>query len=82
MGLAPWGRFRPSSGVFFRPFRGSASFVDLLFLFCLVFVVSLCASVCVCFVVAVRGGWPLGSRLWCLLWVCHFSIGILGQVLY
>ena len=25
-------------------------------------------------------GWPLGSRLWCLLWRCHFSIGILGQV--
>ena len=30
--------------------------MDLLFLFCLVFVVSLCASVCVCFKVAVRGG--------------------------
>ena len=27
-------------------------------------------------------GWPLGSRLWCLLWVCHFPIGILGQVWY
>ena len=27
-------------------------------------------------------GWPLGSRLWCLLWVCHFPIGILGQVCY
>ena len=26
--------------------------------------------------------WPLGSRLWCLLWVCHFPIGILGQVWY
>ena len=25
-------------------------------------------------------GWPLGSRLWCLLWVCYFPIGILGQV--
>ena len=23
-----------------------------------------------------------GSRLWCLLWVCHFPIGILGQVWY
>ena len=28
------------------------------------------------------GGWPLGSRLWCLLWVCRFPIGILGQVWY
>ena len=27
-------------------------------------------------------GWPLGSRLWCQLWVCHFPIGILGQVWY
>ena len=27
-------------------------------------------------------GWPLGSRLWCLLWVCHFPIGILGHVWY
>ena len=27
-------------------------------------------------------GWPLGSRLWCLMWVCHFPIGILGQVWY
>ena len=27
-------------------------------------------------------GWPLCSRLWCLLWVCHFPIGILGQVWY
>ena len=27
-------------------------------------------------------GWPLGSLLWYLLWVCHFSIGILGQVWY
>ena len=26
--------------------------------------------------------WPLGSRLWCILWVCHFPIGILGQVWY
>ena len=27
-------------------------------------------------------GSPLSSRLWCLLWVCHFPIGILGQVWY
>ena len=27
-------------------------------------------------------GWPLGSRSWCLLWVCHFPIGILSQVWY
>ena len=27
-------------------------------------------------------GWPLGCRLWCLLWVCHFLIGILDHVWY
>ena len=38
-----------------------------MFLFCLVFVVSLCASVYMCFVVTCwEKGWPLGSRLWCL----------------
>ena len=26
--------------------------------------------------------WPLDSRLWCLMWVCYFPIGILGQVWY
>ena len=42
--------------------------------------------VCVCLYVLcghlLGKGWPLGSRLWCLLWVCHFPIGILGQVWY
>ena len=27
-------------------------------------------------------GWPLGSSLLCLIEVCHFPIGILGQVWY
>ena len=27
-------------------------------------------------------GWPLGSPLWCLLWIGHFPIGILGQMWY
>ena len=42
--------------------------------------------VCVCLYVLcghlLGKGWPLGARLWCLLWVCHFPIGILGQVWY
>ena len=46
--------------------------------FCLVFVMPLCMSVYLCHV---GKGWPLGSHLWCLL-VCHFPIGILGQVWY
>ena len=45
-----------------------------------------CVSVHVCLYVLcghlLGKGWPLGSRLWCLLWVCHFPIGILGQVRY
>ena len=75
--LAPLNQFKPSSKIFNWPFQGGTSFVDLY-----VFVLS-----CVCYVFVLCGhllgkGWPLGSRLWCLLWVCHFPIGILGQVWY
>ena len=42
--------------------------------------------VCVCLYVLcghlLGKGWPLGSHLWCLLWVYRFPIGILGQVWY
>ena len=40
--------------------------MDHLCFFCLVFAVPLWLSVCVCLVVACLGGWPLGSRFWCL----------------
>ena len=42
--------------------------MDLLFLFCLVFAMPLCASVYMCLVVTCweLKGSPLGSRLWCL----------------
>ena len=81
--LAPLNRFKPSSKIFYWPFQGGTSFVDLL---CFCSVLCLLCFVRVCFYV-LRGhllgkGWPLGSRLWCLLWVCHFPIGILGQVWY
>ena len=80
---APLNRFKPSSKIFYCPFQGGTYFVDLLR-----FVLS-----CVCYVFVgvclyvlcghlLGKGWPLGSRLWCLLWVCHFPIGILGQVWY
>ena len=43
-----------------------------------------CAFVRVCLCVLcgrlLGGGWPLGSRLWCLLWVNRFPIGVLGWV--
>ena len=57
-----------------------------MFLFCLVFAVSLCASVCVCFVVACWGG-GVGADLLDLVCGVYcefvtFPIGILGQVWY
>ena len=81
--LAPLNRFKPSSKIFYWPFQGSTSFVDLL---CFCSVLCLLCFVRVCLYV-LRGhllgkGWPLGSRLWFLLWVCHFPIRILGQVWY
>ena len=81
--LAPLNWFKPSSKIFYWPFQGGTSFVDLL---CFCSVLCLLCFVRVCLYV-LRGhllgkGWPLGSRLWCLLWVCHFPIGILGQVWY
>ena len=65
--LAPLNRFKPSSKIFYWPFQGGTSFVDLLW-----FVLS-----CVCYVFMrvclyvlcghlLGKGWPLGSRLWCL----------------
>ena len=76
--LAPLNRFKPSSKIFYWPFQGGTSFVDLL---CFCSVLCLLCFVRVCLYVLcghlLGKGWPLGSRLWCLLWVCHFPIGIL-----
>ena len=81
--LAPLNRFKPSSKIFYWPFQGGTSFVDLL---CFCSVLCLLCFVRVCLYVLcghlLGKGWPLGSRLWCLLWVCHFPIGILGRVWY
>ena len=81
--LAPLNRFKPSSKIFYWPFQGGTSFVDLL-CFCSVLCLLCFVGVClyVLFGHLLGKGWPLGSRLWCLLWVCHFPIGILGQVWY
>ena len=81
--LAPLNRFKPSSKIFYWPFQGGTSFVDLL---CFCSVLCLLCFVRVSLYVLcghlLGKGWPVGSRLWCLLWVCHFPIGILGQVWY
>ena len=54
-----------------------------MYLFCLVFAMSLCASVYMCFVFTC---WERADLLalvcGVLLCVCHFPIGILGQVWY
>ena len=61
--LAPLNRFKPSSKIFYWPFQGGTSFVDLL---CFCSVLCLLCFVRVCLYV-LRGhllgkGWPLGSR--------------------
>ena len=50
-----------------------------MFLFCLVFAMSLCASVYMCFVGTC---WERADLLALVCGVCHFPIGILGQVWY
>ena len=79
MGLA----FKPSSKIFYWPFQGGTSFVDLLCFFCLVFAMLLWASVNMCLVVTC---WERAGLLALVcgvqLGVCHFPIGILGQVWY
>ena len=81
--LAPLNRFKPSGKIFYWPFQGGTSFVDLL-CFCSVLCLLCFVRVCVYVLCGhlLGKGWPLGSRLFCLLWVCHFPIGILGQVWY
>ena len=59
--------FKPSSKIFYWPFQGGISFVDLLYFFCLVFAMPLCVSVYIVPCGHLLGkGWPLRSHLWCL----------------
>ena len=83
--LAPLNRFKPSSKIFYWPFQGNTSFVDLLWFF------SFLCSLCLCERLFIWAMWsPAGKGLtsWLSficgvkLWVCHFSIGILGQMWY
>ena len=83
VGLSPLNQFKPSSKIFYWPFQGCSSFVDLLCFLCLVFSMPLWASVYMCLVVTC---WERADLLAIVcgvqLWVCQFPIGILGQVLY
>ena len=51
MRLAPLNRFKPSSKIFYWPFQGGTSFVDLLCFCSDLCLLCLCASVYMCFVV-------------------------------
>ena len=81
--LALLNGFKPSSKIFYWPFQGCTSFVDLyVFVLSCVGYVFVHACLYVLWGHLLGKGWPLGSRLWCLLWVCHFPIGIQGRVWY
>ena len=64
--LAPLNRFKPSSKIFYRPFQGGTSFVDLL-CFCPCCVCYAFVSVCLYVLCGhlLGKGWPLGTRLGC-----------------
>ena len=80
VGLVRWGWFKPSSKIFYWPFQGGPSFVDLLCLFCLVFAMPLRTSVYMCLVVTC---WERADLLALVFGVlCGFPIVILGQVWY
>ena len=77
--FAPWNWFKLSSKIFYLPFQGGTSFVDILcfFLSCVCY-----AFVRVCLFVPcghlLGKGWPLGSRLWCIsvsLSLSHWNHG-------
>ena len=79
--LAPFNWFKPSSKIFYWPFQVLLWIFHVFVLSCVCYVfVSVCLYVL--WGNLLGKGWSLGSRLWCLLWVCHFPIGILGQVWY
>ena len=63
----PWNWFKPSSKIFLT---GHSKLVLLLWIICVIYVLCLSRlwSVHCCLVVTCWGkGWPLGSRLWCLI---------------
>ena len=80
--LAPLNCFKPSIKIFYWPFKGGTSFVDLL-CFSVLCLLCLCVHLLMCFVVTCWERDDL-SALVCgvLLWICHFPIGIHGQVWY
>ena len=74
--LAPWNWFKPPV----KYFTDRSKTVLLLWIF--LWFVSVLCLLCLCARLFICALWSLASRLWCLLWVCHFPIGILCQVWY
>ena len=86
---APWNWFKPSSKIFYWPFQGGTSFVDILCVFFLFCGMPLCASVYMCLVVTfweradllahICGDcefvtFPLVSCVRCGIWLYRFLI--------
>ena len=64
--FAPWNWNKPSSKIFYWPFQGGTSFVDLLCFCSVLCLLCLCTRVFICACGHLLGkGWPLGSRLLC-----------------
>ena len=65
--LAPWSWFKPSIKIFYWPFQGGTSFVDLLCFFSVLCLLCLCVRLFICALWSPAGkgltSWP---RLWCL----------------
>ena len=80
------GAIKPVLSPAVKYFTDRSKAVLLLWIFYVFVLACVCyVFVCVCLYVLcghhLGKGWLLGSRLWCLC-VCHFPIGILGQVWY
>ena len=79
VGAVNW--FKPSSKIFYWPFQGGTSFVDHLCFYSVLCLLCLCVRLFICALWSPAGK-GLNSWLSFVVWVCHFPIGILGQVWY
>ena len=80
---APLNPFKPPSKIFYWPFQGDTSFVNLLCFFSVLCLLCISMRLFICALWSLLGkGWPLGSRLWSLAVSLLLPIGILGQVWY
>ena len=76
---APFNRFKPSSKIFYWPFQGGTSFVDLLCFFSVLCLLCLCMRLFICALWSPAGK---GLTSWLSFVVSNCPIDILGQVWY